>query len=89
VHKMDRLILRREPIQLDRELERIRCPALLIKAALSPVLSGSFARTMAARMAQGRMVQLENSNHHALIDNPSGLVAIMAPFLASTLDGTA
>jgi hypothetical protein len=53
------------------------------------VLSGSFARTMAARMAQGRMVQLENSNHHALIDNPSGLVAIMAPFLASTLDGTA
>ena len=30
VHKMDRRTLRREPIQLDGELERIRCPALLI-----------------------------------------------------------
>ena len=89
VHKMDRLILRREPIQLDRELERIRCPVLLIKAAQSPVLSASFARAMAARMAHGRMVQLENSNHHALIDNPSGLVAVMAPFLAETVDGAA
>ena len=49
MHKMDRRTLRREPIQLDGELERIRCPALLVKAALSPVLSASFARAMAAR----------------------------------------
>lgn len=81
VHKMDRRTLQREPIQLDGELERIRCPALLIKAALSPVLSASFAHRMAARMAHGRMVQLEDSNHHAPIDNPSGLVAAMNPFL--------
>ena len=27
------------------------------------------------------MVVLENSNHHALIDNPAGLVAAMTPFL--------
>jgi pimeloyl-ACP methyl ester carboxylesterase len=88
VHKMDRRTLRREPIQLDGELERIRCPALLIKAALSPVLSASFARAMAARMAHGRMVQLENSNHHAPIDNPSGLIAVMTPFLAGVAAGT-
>ena len=56
VHKMDRRTLRREPVQLDGELERIRCPALLIKAAQSPVLSASFAQSMAARMARGRMV---------------------------------
>jgi len=82
VHKMDRRTLRREPVQLDGELERIRCPALLIKAAQSPVLSASFAQSMAARMARGRMVQVENSNHHVPIDNPSGLVAAMIPFLA-------
>jgi pimeloyl-ACP methyl ester carboxylesterase len=81
VHKMDRRTLRREPVQLDGELARIRCPALLIKAALSPVLSASFARSMAARMAHGRMVELENSNHHAPIDNPSGLVTVMTSFL--------
>jgi pimeloyl-ACP methyl ester carboxylesterase len=89
VYKMDRRTLRREPIQLDGELEHIRCPALLIKAALSPVLSASFARATAARMAQGRMVQLEHSNHHALIDNPSGLVAVMVPFLDEVVDRTA
>jgi pimeloyl-ACP methyl ester carboxylesterase len=89
VHKMDRRTLRREPVQLDGELARIRCPALLIKAALSPVLSASFARAMAARMADGRMVELENSNHHALIDNPSGLVAVMTPFLDEVAGRTA
>ncbi len=89
VHKMDRRTLRREPIQLDGELARIRCPALLIKAALSPVLSASFARAMAARMARGRMVTLENSNHHAPIDNPAGLAAMMTAFLAEAADGTA
>jgi len=81
VHKMDRRTLRREPVQLDGELARVRCPALLIKAAESPVLSVSFARAMAARMTHARMVVLENSNHHALIDNPAGLVAAMTPFL--------
>jgi pimeloyl-ACP methyl ester carboxylesterase len=89
VHKMDRRTLRREPIQLDGELERIRCPALLIKAALSPVLSASFARAMAARMARGRMVELEDSNHHVPIDNPSGLVAVLTPFLSDVANGTA
>ncbi|MGA8058842.1 MAG: hypothetical protein WB999_11405, partial [Candidatus Binataceae bacterium] len=77
------------PVQLDGELARIRCPALLIKAALSPVLSASFARAMAARMAHGRMVELENSNHHVLIDNPSGLVAVITPFLDEVAAGTA
>jgi hypothetical protein len=43
---------------------------------------------MAARMAHGRMVQLENSNHHAPIDNPSGLIAVMTPFLAGVAAGT-
>jgi pimeloyl-ACP methyl ester carboxylesterase len=89
VHKMDRRTLRREPIQLEGELERIRCPALFVKAALSPVLSASFAQRMAARMPQGRMVQLENSNHHALIDNPLGLVAVMTPFLDEIVDRSA
>jgi len=89
VHKMDRRTLRREPIQLDGELARIRCPALLIKAAQSPVLSESFALAMAARMARGRMVELENSNHHVPIDNPLGLVAAMTPFLAEIANGSA
>ncbi len=81
VHKMDRRTLRREPIQLDGELARIRCPALLIKPAQSPVLSKSFARAMAERMARGRMAVLENSNHHAPIDNPAGLAAALLGFL--------
>jgi hypothetical protein len=44
---------------------------------------------MAARMTHGRMVELENSNHHATIDNPSGLVAVMTPFLDEVAGRTA
>jgi len=44
---------------------------------------------MAARMARGRMVQLENSNHHVPIDNPSGLVAAMTRFLEEVAAGVA
>jgi len=53
------------------------------------VLSESFALAMAARMARGRMVELENSNHHVPIDNPLGLVAAMTPFLAEIANGSA
>jgi len=37
---------------------------------------------MAAHMAAARMVMLEKSGHHALLDNPAGLVDAMSPFLA-------
>jgi hypothetical protein len=53
------------------------------------VLSAAFARAMAARMSHGRMVELENSNHHVPIDNPSGLVSVMTPFLDEVAARTA
>ncbi|HZO83091.1 MAG TPA: alpha/beta hydrolase [Candidatus Binataceae bacterium] len=86
VHKMDRRTLVREPIQLKMaDLARIRCPALLIKPAGSPLLTPEFMQKMAERMARGRVVMVENSNHHVPIDNPKGLAAAMGPFLAEVL----
>ncbi len=88
VHKMDRRTLSREPIQLKmHDLAHIRCPALLVKPAGSPLLTPEFMHKMAGRMANGRVVMVENSNHHVLIDNPAGLVAAMGPFLAEVLGG--
>jgi pimeloyl-ACP methyl ester carboxylesterase len=83
VHKMDRRTLVREPVQLrDNDLARIGCPALLIKPAASALPSADFVREMAARMGSAQMVMLEKSGHHALLDNPSGLIAAVRPFLA-------
>lgn len=86
VHKMDRRTLIREPIQLRMDdLARIGCPALLVKPTGSPLLTPEFMNKMAGKMARGRVVMVENSNHHVPIDNPAGLVAAMDPFLAEVL----
>ena len=83
MHKMDRRTLVREPAQLrDNDLARIRCPALLVKPAASALPSPEFVGGMAASMGAARMVMLEKSSHHALLDNPSGLIAVMRAFLA-------
>ena len=86
IHKMDRRTLRREPIQLKMaDLARIQCPALLVKPTGSPLLTPEFMQKMASKMARGRVVMVENSNHHVPIDNPAGLVTAMGPFIAEVL----
>lgn len=88
VHKMDRRTLIREPIQLRTDdLAGIRCPALLVKPTGSPLLTPEFMNKMAGKMERGRVVMVENSNHHVPLDNPAGLVAAMGPFLAEVLAG--
>jgi hypothetical protein len=57
----------------------------LVKPTGSPLLTPEFMHKMADKMARGRVVMVENSNHHVPIDNPQGLVAAMGPFLAEAL----
>jgi pimeloyl-ACP methyl ester carboxylesterase len=82
-HKVDRRTLIREPRELRPILSRITCPALLIKVKRSPVLDLDVARKMVAAMPQGRLAELDDSLHHAMLDNPEGLVIILREFFAT------
>jgi len=82
-HKVDRRTLNREPLELGPILSRITCPALLVRVKQSRVLDLEVARRMAATLAQGRVAELDNSFHHAMLDNPEGLVVILREFFAT------
>ncbi len=63
-------------------LGRITCPALIVRAALSPVMSREQAAAMAAAARHGRMTEIENAYHHAMLDNPAALTRTLSEFLA-------
>ncbi|MGH7863429.1 MAG: alpha/beta fold hydrolase [Candidatus Binataceae bacterium] len=79
-HKLDRRTLIREPLDLGPILPRLSCPALIIKVKESPVLDIDTARKMVSAVARGRLAELDNSFHHAMLDNPEGLVALLRDF---------
>jgi pimeloyl-ACP methyl ester carboxylesterase len=82
VHKIDRRTMIREPLEVWNPLAEIHCPALIIKVTESPMLDLATARRMAASLPNGRVVELGHSYHHAMLDNPAGLIAALSAFLA-------
>ena len=82
-HKLDRRTLIREPLDVWELLPEIKCPTLIIKASGSPLLDIGVARRMAERLRDGRVVEIGNSFHHVMLDNPSALVAVLKDFLRS------
>ena len=81
-HKIDRRTMIREPLTVWESLHRITCPALLIKILKSPLLSIEQAKQMVAAMPKGQLATLDDSYHHAMLDNPRGLIEAMRPFLS-------
>jgi pimeloyl-ACP methyl ester carboxylesterase len=77
-HKHDRRTMIREPSRVWESLHRIGCPALIVKIANSPLLDRETAKKMAAQLADGRLVELDDSYHHAMLDNPKALIEISA-----------
>ena len=72
----------REPLDVWELLAEIRCPALIVKVSESPMLDSGVARRMAERLRNGRVIEIGNSFHHVMLDNPSALVAALSDFLA-------
>ncbi len=81
-HKLDRRTLIREPLAVWDSLSRIECPALIVKIAKSPVLNVEMAQKMISLLPKGRLVQVEDSFHHVMFDNPKGLIAALNEFVA-------
>ncbi len=66
--------------RLVSDLSRIRCPTLVVRGALSDVLTDAAAEKFARSLPDGRWVRVENSGHNVQGDNPRALLDAMLAF---------
>jgi pimeloyl-ACP methyl ester carboxylesterase len=83
VHKLDRRTMLREPLDVWQTLPHISCPALIVKVTESPLLDVAVARRMAESMPEGSMVEIADSHHHVMLDNPAALIAALKTFFST------
>ena len=70
--------------KLAQEIPRITCPTLIVRGALSDVLTDEVADKFARSLPKGRWVRVENAGHNVQGDNPAGLLEVVLPFLRET-----
>ena len=63
------------------QISQISCPTLIVRGALSDVLTDNAAEKFAGSLAKGRWVRVENAGHNVQGDNPGGLLEVLTPFL--------
>ena len=68
--------------RLASEVAKIKCPALIVRGALSDVLTDAAAEKFAHSLPNGRWVRVEKSGHNVQGDNPRGLLDAMTAFFA-------
>jgi pimeloyl-ACP methyl ester carboxylesterase len=71
----------RDPFDVFDHLPAVACPTLIVKAALSPMITREVAQRMAAAAPQGSMAEIEEAYHHAMLDNPAALSQALSRFL--------
>jgi esterase len=80
--KLDRKTLFREPIDGRPFLAQITCPTLIVRAQHSPLLSHEKIKRLVNSLPHGRWVEVKDTYHHVMLDNPDGLVKAVREFLA-------
>lgn len=81
MHKADRRTMIREPAQVSDSLARIPCPALIVKLIKSSTLDHESALKMVAAIPCARLVEIDDTFHHVMLDNPAGLIAVLREFV--------
>jgi len=77
-----------ERARLVSDLSRIRCPTLVVRGALSDVLTEAAAEKFARSLPDGRWVRVEKSGHNVQGDNPRALLdATVAFFREARISG--
>jgi pimeloyl-ACP methyl ester carboxylesterase len=71
----------RKPHDMWPHLSRIAAPTLLVRAALSPVLTADMARKMCGLIPDVRMVEVPDAYHHVTLDQPERFVDAVKEFL--------
>ncbi len=66
-------------------LTEIPCPVLVVRGAVSAVLSTAEAVRLSQRLRDGRLATVRRAGHAVMLDNPAGFHAAVAPFLANVL----
>ena len=66
--------------RLVAEVSKIKCPTLVVRGALSDVLTDDGAAKFAGSLPSGRWVRIEKSGHNVQGDNPRALLDAMGAF---------
>lgn len=66
--------------RLSSEVSKIKCPTLVVRGALSDVLTDEAADRFARSLPDGRLVRIEKSGHNVQGDNPRSLLDAMLSF---------
>jgi len=80
--KLDRRTLVREPIDGRPLLAQITCPTLIVRAQHSPLAQEKITR-LVSNLPNGHWVEVKDTYHHVMLDNPDGLVQAVREFLAT------
>ncbi|MGO9451850.1 MAG: alpha/beta fold hydrolase [Candidatus Binataceae bacterium] len=67
--------------RLAGEVTKITCPTLIVRGALSDILTDDAAERFARSLPRARWVRVEKAGHNVHGDNPRGLLDAMIPFL--------
>jgi pimeloyl-ACP methyl ester carboxylesterase len=63
------------------DVRKIRCPALLVRGAESPILAAEGARRFQEECPGATVAEVPGAGHSVMGDNPSGFLAAVRPFL--------
>ena len=81
-HKFDRQVYAtRELFQVMPYFDRIEVPVLLVKGGLSNRISPDIHAEVKKRCPHVELVEVANSDHHVTLDNPSGFIDAVKPFV--------
>jgi pimeloyl-ACP methyl ester carboxylesterase len=82
-HKFDRRVFAQfERVDGIPLWERVRIPALIVKAARSHRIDDDTFAQVKSRAPQVEAVEVPDADHHIMLDNPAGFVAAVTGFLA-------
>jgi len=62
-------------------VRRLRCPALLVRGAESPILDAEGTGRFLAEVPSGAVAEVAGAGHSVMGDNPDGFLAAVRPFL--------
>ena len=65
----------------------IACPALIVKIAMSTLMSREQVQRMLSTAAQGELRGNRIRLHHIMLDNPDGLIAVLKNFRRNAAPG--
>lgn len=68
------------------DLQQVRCPTLLVRGSESTLLTPSAAEAFVAEVPSTRFLEIPDSGHHVLVDQPDRLLAAIGDFLARVPD---